>query len=178
MAKVVGAGSLVVIVRVLDPAWVCAAARGVRVRAVDSIAAPGIDVELYVDDQPVAFVQRDERGEARVVVDLEQFTRRRADVKGLVVAGLRGVIGGGPVECDLGAHSIVGDGLMQRLVVPRLAASARDHQDRDREARDRFQAESACSSVILPSYSAFPTMTASAPDADTWRMSSTVATPP
>ena len=86
MAKVVGAGSLVVIVRVLDPAWVWAAARGVRVRAVDSIAGPGIDVELSVDDQPVAFVQRDERGEARVVVDLEQVSCRRADMETFMVA--------------------------------------------------------------------------------------------
>src|SRR5439155_8784647 len=177
-AKVVSAGSLVVIVRVLDPAWAWAAARGVRVGAVDAVARPRIDVELSVDHERVAFVQRYELGEARVVVDLEQVTRGRADVEGFVVAGLRRVVGGRRVECDLGAYSIVDDCLVKGLVVRRLAPPARDQQDRDCEAPEGFQADSACSRVILPSYSAFPTMTASAPDADMWRMSSTDATPP
>ena len=98
--------------------------------AVNAVARPRIDVEPAVDHDTVSFVHRDALCEVGVVIHLEDLAGRGLDLKSLVIAVLHRVAHDGCVERDLGATRVVLNVLVQALVVGRLAAAAREQEQR------------------------------------------------
>src|SRR5712691_3954635 len=116
-----------------------------------------------------------ERG---VVVDLEHLAGRDLNLESFMASAVRRLGQDRGVKRHLGAGQVLLDVAVQALVVGGLAPTARDEHQRRREQRELPHVARAWSSVILPSYSALPRITASAPAAVTRRMWSTEATPP
>ena len=139
----------------------------------------GVDVQLAVDDERISGVGRHRWREGGVVVDLEQVAGRILDLESFVAAGLYRIAEDRRVERHLCSVGVVHDVLMQPLVIGDLASTARQQGKRKYDGDGKaFHVPNTWSSPIRPSYSALPRMTADAPAAATFAMSSSDEMPP
>lgn len=127
-------------------------------RAVDADARTRIYVQLPMDHDGIAAVNRDVCRQGCVVVDLEPLTGGRFDLETLVAARLHRVGEHSGVEGDLGSVAGVEDVLVKGLVIGGVAAAAswaadeKDGHGRERKgATPVTHSARACSSESLPS---------------------------